>query len=184
MSPVAQQHLVFSHGVEALFITALGSKIDAACRAKLKAKGLDLDRKLLPAYEYALVDGCLEIVAQTAFPGKPIQEAFWLMGEAQVVGYQETFIGRALFGLLRLLGPKRLLYRLAHSWRSGNNFIETRITELAPNKFEVWVNQVGTHPEFSQGVIATAQRLAGNEVQVKILEFNKPACRYEVSWRA
>lgn len=175
--------LVFAHSVEALFITAMGSKIDADCRARLKQQGLDLDRKLLPAYEYAMVDRCIDLVTASAFPGKTEAEGAWLMGEAQVVGYQETFVGRALFGVLRLLGPKRILHRLTHSWRSGNNFIETRVTELAPTRFELWVNQVGTHPEFSQAVISTAMRLAGHgQVQVEILEFVYPTCRYLVSW--
>jgi uncharacterized protein (TIGR02265 family) len=179
----AKVQLVFAHGIEALFIKALGVRIDRTCRERLRAEGLDLDRKLLPAYEFSLVDRCQKIVADSVYPDKSPNEAAWLLGEAQVMGYVDTFIGRALFSVLKLLGPKRILSRLTHSWRSGNNFIETKMTEAGPNRFEVWVNQVGNHPEFSQAVLATAMRLAGNaQVKVEVLKYERPNCTFLVSW--
>src|SRR4051812_43346763 len=174
--------VIFSHGVEALFVKALGPRIDAACRERLRQVGLDLDSKLLPAYPLDVIAQCTDVVARSVFPDRTLAEARWLMGEAQVVGYGETLIGRAVLSILRLLPPRLILDRLGHAWRSGNNFTQTKVRELSPNECELWVNRTG-FPELSQGLIATVMRLSGHpDAQVRIESVDGPSCTYRVSW--
>jgi uncharacterized protein (TIGR02265 family) len=174
--------VVFGHGVEALFLRGLAGRLDAECLARLRQAGLDLEKRFLPAYDLELIERCVRIAATCAFPGRTEDEAMWLMGEAQVVGYRETLIGRGVFTVLKLLSPRQILERLAHSWRSGNNFTETRIIALGPTSYELWINRTAG-ATFSQGVVATAMRLAGHpQVKVEILGSEPPAATYRVSW--
>jgi uncharacterized protein (TIGR02265 family) len=179
-SPV--ELLVFSHTVEALFVRAIGSRLTPQIRERLKAAGLDLER-IRPAYLLSDYDTFMEIAAEEVFAGMPTPDAFRKIGELIVKGYQQTVIGRALFGVLRLLSARRFLDRMTHSLRSGNNYMKTRFTEVGPNRFEVWLNEAGRHPEGPQGLIAEALRAAGHRgVVVEIKHFDGHACTYRISW--
>jgi uncharacterized protein (TIGR02265 family) len=83
-----------------------------------------------------------------------------------------------------VLGPKRALLRATQNFRAGNNYTETRVTELAPHQFDLWMNEVGDFPEFTAGIIYAGVRLSGaQEPRVESLGYDGHACTYRITWK-
>lgn len=180
-----REKLVFEHAVAALFQRALGDRITPALRERLRLAGIDLQRPLLPAYPLETWMTCLALAAEAVFPGRPAEEGLRLLGERMVESYAQTAIGRALFGLARVLGPRRALDRASQSFRSANNYSQTRIQEIAPGTYDLWMNEVGPHPTFTAGLIAGGMRHSGaRDLRVDVMAYDGHACTYRVQWKA
>src|SRR5438128_249385 len=119
------EKLVFDHAVEAMFLRALKDRLPFAARSRLAGAGLDLAKPLLPAYPLATWMRCLRIAAEEVFEAVPLEAGLRQLGELLVDAYAETAIGRAMFGLARVIGPRRTLTRATQNFRSGNNYSQT-----------------------------------------------------------
>lgn len=179
-----EEKLVFEHAVAAMFQRALGDRITPELRDRLRLAGIDLERPLLPAYRLDTWMTCLALAAEVVFPGMPAEDGLRKLGERMVEAYAETAIGRALFALSRVLGPRRTLDRASQSFRSANNYSETRISEAGPGTYDLWMNEVGPHPTFTAGLIAAGMRHSGaRELRVDVQSFDGHACTYRVQWK-
>ncbi|XXF78273.1 DUF2378 family protein [Myxococcaceae bacterium GXIMD 01537] len=181
------ERLVFDHTVEGLFVRALAGQVSPALKVQLREVGLDLDRKLLPAYPVETWSQCLSLAARALHPAEPQEVALRKLGERMVEGYRQTVVGRALFGMVRLLGPKRLLGRAQQNFRSGDNYTEVRVTELGPTEADMWMNTPGLMRYFFQGMMQATLRGAGvSDVRLKVdlREFDEQCVIYRVSWGA
>jgi uncharacterized protein (TIGR02265 family) len=176
------ERLVFNHTIEGLFVHALGDRIGPELKAALKAAGIDLDATLLPAYPFDVWMKALELTCQALYPDVPMSEAMHRVGESFLDGYQRTFLGRAVLGLIRVLGPRRTLLRATQSFRSGNNYTETKVTEVDANVVDLWMNEVGPWPTFTAGIIHAALKAAGAEPRVDVIGHDGHACTFRVSW--
>ena len=162
--PEPSQPLVFSHSLQSLLSRAFPSGVPAALKEKLRGMGVELERPLLPAYPKDTWSRCVEHGARYAFPAEPRELGWRRMGERMVEGYQETMIGRAMFSTLRLLGPRRMLLRSQKSFRSGNNYTEVRLTDVAPTVLDVWFNETDeVLRQFTLGLVLAGMRSAGAE---------------------
>jgi uncharacterized protein (TIGR02265 family) len=181
---MADELLVYEQTVEGLFIRALGNRLTPECRARLSQAGLDVTRKLKPAYPFQSWMTFIRIAAEELYPGMPLAEATFKLGEAHLEGFRETMLGRAVISLLRVIGPKRALLRATQNFRAGNNYTESRVTELGPHQFELWMNEVGEFPEFTAGIIYAGVRLAGaQEPRVEPTSYDGHACTYRITWK-
>jgi uncharacterized protein (TIGR02265 family) len=98
-------------------------------------------------------------------------------------GFRETMLGRAVLSLLRVLGPRRALGRASQSFRSSNNYTETRLTEKGPRHFELWLNEVGSLPTFSAGLIHGGLKVSGaRDIRVDLSGYDGHACTYLIQW--
>src|SRR4051812_37387064 len=116
-----QEKLVFDQTREGLFVRGLEGRITPSLRLHLREVGVDLERKLLPAYPFETWCSCVRLAARELYAGAPEEQAYLALGERMVDGYRSTMMGRALFSVLQLLGPQRVLSRVQQSFRSGNN---------------------------------------------------------------
>ena len=92
-------------------------------------------------------------------------------------------MGRAVFGILKLIGPMKGLQRMERNFRSGNNYVSTRFTQLGPTAAEVWVSDVHEHPGFDAGIILGGGKLLGaKNFAVAIAAVEGGSCTYRVSW--
>jgi uncharacterized protein (TIGR02265 family) len=174
--------IVFGHTVEGLLL-ALKGRLDAPLRAKLKEAGLDLDRKLEPAYPNTLWQRVLQISAEALFPGVSMNEAQWQLGERFVAGYFETNMGRALHGVLKLLGPARALERTSRNLASGSNFLHVEVDRLADQDYRIKVNEGGTYPEFIGSLCHHATLTTGVKGLTTVIEARQGrAATYRVRW--
>lgn len=172
---------VFEQTMEGL-LRAIGPRMTQPCRARLLALGLDVEAKLLPAYSFEVWMSCLLASAEENWPGEPRDQALFKVGEAFIDGYRETFMGRAVLGLVRVLGPRRALQRATRSFRSGNNYTEAKVTDVNDTCLELWMNEVGPHPSFTQGLVEAALRASGVAPTVEIKEYDGHACTYRCTW--
>lgn len=168
--------------MEGLFVRGLHARLSPTARARLKAAGLDLDAKLLPAYPFEVWMECLRITAEEVFPGRSMDEAMFKIGEAFIEGYKETFLGRAVLSMIRVLGPRRTIYRATQNFRSGNNYTEAKITEVGTTQLDLWLNEVGAFPTFTAGIISAALAATGTSAKVELSGYDGRACTYRCSW--
>ncbi|WP_309892853.1 DUF2378 family protein [Archangium sp.] len=175
--------LVFEQTIEAVYVRALHGRLPPTCKARLRQAGLDLDQKLRPAYPFTAWMTFLRITAEELYPGEPLEIGAFKIGEACIDGFRETMLGRAVLSLLRVLGPKRALMRATQNFRAGNNYTESRIREVSPRQYELWMNEVGSLPTFTAGILHAGLRTAGAEsVRVDLSGYDGHACTYCISW--
>ena len=180
---MADELLVFEQTIEAVFVRALHGRLTPPCKQRLRQAGLDLDHKLRPAYPFDAWMTFLRITAEELYPGVPLEEGAFHIGEACIDGFRETMLGRAVLSLLRVLGPKRALMRATQNFRAGNNYTESRLKELSPRQFELWMNEVGSLPTFTAGIIHAGLRTAGaDHIRVELSGYDGHACTYCISW--
>jgi uncharacterized protein (TIGR02265 family) len=180
---MANELLVFEQTIEAVFVRGLQGRLPANCKARLRHAGLDLDQRLRPAYPFDAWMAFLRIAAEELYPGQTLEQGAWKLGEACITGFQETMLGRAMLSLLRVLGPRRTLMRATQNFRAGNNYTESRLKELGPHNFELWMNEVGSLPSFTAGIIFAGLKTAGaTSIRIEMDGYDGHACTYRISW--
>ncbi|HEX8823323.1 MAG TPA: DUF2378 family protein [Archangium sp.] len=180
---MADELLIFEQTIEAVYVRALHGRIPPSCKARLREAGLDLDKKLRPAYPFDSWMTFLRITAEELYPGEPLSQGAFKIGEACIDGFRETMLGRAVLSLLRVLGPRRALMRATQNFRAGNNYTESRLKEISPRQFELWMNEVGSLPTFTAGILHAGLRTAGAEnIHVDLSGYDGHACTYRISW--
>ncbi|NMO21970.1 DUF2378 family protein [Pyxidicoccus fallax] len=178
-----EQKVVFAHTVEGLFVQALSDKLTPAAKERLKAAGLDLSRSFQPAYPEAQFHSWVRIAAEEVFPGVPGDEALRKMGESLVTGYEKTLMGKAVLATVRMLGPKRMLERTTHNFRSATNYLETKLNHLGGNDYEMSINETSGVPCYFGGIMLQALRIAGaKDGRVEIIRQDGGACTYRIQW--
>ena len=177
------ERLVFDQSVEGLFVRGLGTRITPTLRQQLKQAGLDLDKRLLPAYPVEVWERCVGLAAKSLHPEYPEAVAFRMLGERHIAGYSETMLGRAIFGVLRLMGPKRRLSRTRQNFRAGNNYQEVLITDLGPTEVDMWLNERGMLRHFKHGIVLGSALSAGEtNTKVELRDYDDEGVTFRVSW--
>ncbi|MCP3142329.1 DUF2378 family protein [Pyxidicoccus xibeiensis] len=177
------ERLVFPPIVEGLFVRGLTGRVTPLLKDRLRGEGLDLDRPLLPAYPLETWIRCVALTAKTLHPEEPDEVAWRLLGERMIDGYRDTLMGRALLGVMKLLGPWRMLLKAQHGFRTSNNYTEVRITERGPGEAEVWLNEPGKLRYFKQGVMLAMSRAAGGAATgVEVRQYDDNSVTYRVTW--
>lgn len=180
---MAQRWMVFDHTVEGLFLVALRGRLPAATVERLRRAGLDLSKKLQPAYPFEVWKRCLEIVVTDLYPSLPRSEAWRKLGRAIVEGMSQRVMGRAMVRVSRLLGPRRALQRLDHILNSADNYVEARVTERSPTCVDVAINEVMGQPHYYKGILEASLVMTGTEVgQVEVLSLDGFGATFRVSW--
>ncbi len=181
--PMARRWMVFDHAVEGLFLVALRGQLSPALQESLRRAGLDLSKKLQPAYPFEVWKRCLELVAAELYPRLSRAEAWRKLGRAIVEGMSQRVMGRALVRVSRMLGPLRALKRLDHILNSAGNYVEARVTERSRTCIEVSINEVMGQPTYYQGILEATLVMTGTEVgQVELISLNGFGATYRVSW--
>ncbi len=184
-SPLAaQRRVVFEHTVEGLFLHALRGRLSRAAERRLREQGLDLSKKLLPAYPIEQWRRYLEIAVVDLYPFLPRPEGYRRLGHELVEGMGRTVLGRAMVGVARLLGPRRALRRIDHTFHSADNYVASRLTELSPTCCEVWINEVMEQPGYYQGILEACLQTAGaRESRVEIVSREGSGATFRVEWQ-
>lgn len=178
------EKLVYAQTVEALFVRALENRLTPACREHLKAAGLDLDSRLQRHYTLDQWKNFLRIAAGHIYAGVPAEAAYYSLGERFMDAYFGTFVGRAMLGVARLAGPRRLLLCAGNGFRASNNFSEVEIVERGPTSLELGMNDVlADQPTFAAGLLARAVELAGGWRVVALPEeFDGQSATFHLRW--
>jgi uncharacterized protein (TIGR02265 family) len=173
---------VFAHTVDGLFFRALKGKIPSTLKAELLSLGLDLDKKPidLPHETWVKVIGA---AVRGLWPNLPPEEGGFRLGRTLIEGYEQTLMGQALIGMVRLLGPLRTVRRATTNLRNGNTYSEAKHIELAPNRHEVWINECNGNPGYIRGVLFGAiERSGAKNLKLETKSFDGHAATFTVSW--
>ena len=127
--PVAQM-VVFSSAYESLQ-RALGPALDASARERFRAQGVDLAGRLMVAYPYETWIESVRLAAELLAPGAPLDEATYVVGRRILESYAETVIGKATFGVLRVIGARRGFNQIRRSLRTTNNYSKQAAVALS-----------------------------------------------------
>jgi uncharacterized protein (TIGR02265 family) len=174
--------VIFEHAVDALFNRTLGKRLTDKARARLKAAGLDVEHIDRPVPQPVWKE-CLRIAMEEVYPQLPLDEAALQMGKDLANGYVHTLQGKAAATMVRLLGPRRSLPRMASNLRSANNFIETTAREVGQGKYEITVNEHHGFPRYIEGGLVTVLPLTGaRNVRVSTLDADEHRGTYLLEW--
>jgi uncharacterized protein (TIGR02265 family) len=183
-APAMQRWVVFDHTVEGLFLIALQGRLSTMAMARLRAEGIDLSKKLQPAYSFEIWKRCLEVAVTDLYGRLPRAEGYRRLGHEMVQGMGKTVMGRAMVGVARLLGPLRALRRLDHNLHSADNYVQARLTELASNWCEVWINEVMDQPGYYQGILEACLEMAGaHGIRVEMIAREGSGASFLVQWK-
>lgn len=177
---------VYQVAVDAFFLRAMGGRLDALAKTRLREAGLSVDEPLLSVYPADLFHRCVAIAAQAAYPGATPEDAQHRAGRDHVDAFVQSYPGKMMVALARQIEPRMILEYTATFIRLGNNFTESRARVLAPRKQEIWINDVGAVPAFYRGVIQRGLEAANVKgVEVTIVPGPPPpSATYEVTWTA
>lgn len=179
-----QEQVVFAQSVEGLFIRALGGEVPPGLREKVRTLGIDLTKKLLPAYPVRVWNEVLVEAIAVLYPGQPLPQAARLLGERMMDGYRNTLVGQAVLALAKIIGPRRALLRSQQNWRSGNNYSEVKVEELAATDFRLTFNEADVSRWVSQGLLAAGLVFAGaRDLSVEIESFTDTEVVYRITWK-
>jgi uncharacterized protein (TIGR02265 family) len=180
--PVQQEELDFQTAYEGL-LKALGPRMTPRLQARLKEQGVDLSVPLAPAYPRLVFSRCCALCAEELYPRLPPEEGLRQVGHDFVAGYVETLVGGALMRLMGVLGVQRALAQLTRTFRSGDNYTDTRMTPTGERQAEVWLSQVNGQPTFAQGILERGLLAIGARApRVRVLRREGEGCVYQVEW--
>lgn len=174
--------LVHAHAVEGLYWKALSGRVPSALKEELKTLGLDLDAKPKDV-EQELWAKILAATVRHLYPQLSVDDGYFKLGETILKGYETTIMGKALFAMMRMLGPHRVLKRASTNLRNGNTFSEANVKELGGNRYEVWTNECNGNANYLRAIFFGALFRAGaKDLQVKVLTFDGHAATFDISW--
>jgi uncharacterized protein (TIGR02265 family) len=178
------EKLIFDHTVESL-LRALKRPITPEQIKGLDALGIDLSKPLLPAYPIEIYSALIGFIGRQRWPDLPEEQADFEVGRAFIEAYTtQTMMGKALKGVLRVVGPHRAIERMSRTFRSANNYTETRLQRLGPASYELWFNFV-LRAGYFRGMVHETLTLCGvKQIEVKTVAQQVPEVTFHVSWQA
>lgn len=179
------QKLVFDSSVEGLFRIGLAAELTPALKAELLGLGLDLDRRLLPAYPAEQWAQWVRACARAIFPTLPEEEGHFRLGQRATHGFAETLVGKALLPLRHLFGTRRMILRIGKSMASGCNYMQVTPKELGPTDVELTFSDVSGVPHFFRGLLNSGIGVRdGKDFDCTVVRQDGPAATYRVTWTA
>lgn len=175
------EKLIFAQTFEGL-LRSLGPRLSAEVKAGMRARGFEPEGKLLPAYPMEVFIDVVQYLAQTFHAGVPMEEGVSLVGRSFMDGFGETLIGRAMVGMMRVIGPVGALKRVTQEFRTGNNYSLTRLTELGPRRYQLWVNTLQM-PGWYIGIVGRGLEFAGARApRVSLLAREDEGGTFLIEW--
>lgn len=181
------ERLIFAPTIEALLTRSVREKLPPGLEDKLRGVGIDLAKPLRPAYPLPAYMSAMELVAQALYPGLPMGEAQLQMGRSTVTGWEYTLVGKAMFTVAKLYGPRRVLLRYPTMAMSSNNFLSMEARELGPTEVELRCEPFTGWPEYFQGNLQAVAALAGAKEPRVVIRKHDPArelLELSVRWTA
>jgi uncharacterized protein (TIGR02265 family) len=150
--------LIFSTSIEALLGVAEG-RMRPATRKALSGLRIGHPHRLEPAYPAGNWAAAVKLIGADLFADDEPFVQQRKLGVATVLRFSEGFVGKAMFGVAKLMGARRSLERMTSNLRTGANFIETRLTVIDEKTLELWLSDVSDVPGFYAGLLSPGSEL-------------------------
>jgi uncharacterized protein (TIGR02265 family) len=193
---IAEEPIFFASAFEALFERTLHGHASPELKEKLRAAGVDVDRRLKVAYPFKVWEDVVAVIAKDLHPGVGDEEAWFRLGLDFWEGFNATLIGKAAIGMAKLVGLDRAFERFTSNMRNINNAgqgmielrekgrmrLRMRLLEKFRGKIHPAPPQV---PHYLRGVLLGVLRGLGKpDADVALVE-TSPLDRdslYELTW--
>src|SRR5262245_4320575 len=94
-------------------------------------------------YPLATFDAIVKLLATELFQGDEAR-----LGVAVLERYQHSMLGKAIFPLIRLIGPMRFLKRIPAAFRQVNNYADVKVEVTGAKSCVIDHNEVGQVPQY------------------------------------
>ncbi|WP_225412494.1 DUF2378 family protein [Stigmatella hybrida] len=184
-TPPRKEPVAFDQIMEGLLLHAMKGRLDAEARRRLLGAGVDVDQPLSSAYPLTVLVEAIRICADVLYPDRPRDEAWYLMGRRSLEGFGATAMGKALFGMARVWGPRKLLAHMTRALQTAINYARAHAVDL-PNgdvelTAEILPDYLALHgqrrlmdPHFLRGIIAQLVEVGGARAPVALVTSAAP----------
>jgi uncharacterized protein (TIGR02265 family) len=177
--------VIYRHTVEAFIERVLLRRglLSLEFDRELKALGVDASRPAELKLETWLA--LLKASARRLGPDRSEDDALEDVGREMLRGYIDGLVGRALFTVLRLIGPRRALLRMAENFHTADSITSVTARELGPSSIELEFKPVFGIPTYTRGVLLEALvLLRAKDAKVEFKDLPTDATLFTVSWAA
>ncbi|MBF5044645.1 DUF2378 family protein [Aggregicoccus sp. 17bor-14] len=180
MAPPAR--IIFGNTFAGLY-RHVAPQVPGATLDRLRERGVDFRRPVLPAYPAELFVVTVQELAAALHPQLPQAEALRLLGRAVLDGYLATPIGRAVRGVARLIGTRRTLLQMSKNFRSSDTFTQTRLTARGERDVSLWLNDALGMPSYYRGFFeGVVEGSGGTRAQVEVESYAPPEATLRIRW--
>lgn len=172
------QGVVFRHTVEA-FVERLINRHKLFTSRELQERGFSPPRDTdLDAWVVLLRES-----ARRLSPTLDEDAALERVGREVFQAYGEGLVGRGLFIVLRLLGPRRALLRMADSMATADNFTQVKPQDLGPRQVRLHFNHSYGVTAYQRGLLSELMALVGaKDHRVDLAHGEGDEVSYTVTW--
>ena len=176
---------MFGPTVEGLFVRGLRGQLDAELKAQLRELGLDVEKPMLPAYPQTVVAGAIELIGKKLYPAEDENGRWYRIGKHVVLGVRDMPIGGAVLAFARLVGPRRALNRMPHTFRTTSNYLDCVVRERGDKRYELDALGTPAPPGYMQAVVEDILTVAGAKgLEVKLIRHapEERLATYAIRW--
>jgi uncharacterized protein (TIGR02265 family) len=174
--------VVFRHTVETLIHNVLRTHdlLTPDAQAQLRAIGVEPSNvRDMPFSTWTKLLSCCAAIGA---PGKPEDEALVELGRRWIDGYMNTFMGKSTLMIARLLGPRKMLMKMADNWRTVNDFYVAKSTAVNDRHVDIELNVGGVVRHFNTGVIQRMFETIGITTCVVVTREVPAGTQFTVTW--
>lgn len=167
-----KEPVVFGPTVEALVLHGMKGRLDADAKRRLKALGLDVEQPFASAYPVPMWFDIIQLCAEVLHPKLPRDEAWYRLGRRLGESFGDTLLGKALYGVAKVLGARRMLARMTRNLQTSSNYAMAEVRDLPGGDVELVVDALpefhaalgphpGMDPHFMRGTLETLLEMCG-----------------------
>lgn len=175
--------VIYSHSVEAFVQRVLlrHRLLSLELDKQLKALGFDASR---PAEVRLNVwVAAVRLVAKHAQPTANDADALEWVGREMVRGYADGLVGKSLFILLRMMGPRRAMLRIAANYKTADSVTRVTPVERGANAVDLEFNSDFGVPTYVRGVLLESLvLLRAQKPEVKFSPLPSGPMLFSTSW--
>lgn len=171
--------VVFRHTVDA-FITQVVIRLGVLSGRELREKQLDPPRDVdRDTWEWLLRE-----VARRKTPDGTEDGGLEWVGREMMKGYVQGLVGKSVFMVARILGPKRALLRMADTFSSADSITKVTAEAKSDRQVELHFTEVGAIPTYVKGILSEALlQLGVKDHTVSFKAHPHGGATFDVTWR-
>lgn len=166
--------VIYRHTVEAL--VGIVRKKRALSDAELTALGVYPCRDV----SIEVWSPAVHAMAKALFPHIPPSRALEESGREIVRNFTQGVVGNGVLMVIRLMGRRRALQRIADSFRSADSVMEVSSTEKSPTWLRVRFERIYGLGEHMTGVLREAMELADGKTPVSVTGLSDAQGGYDI----
>lgn len=181
----APEGVIYRHTVEAFIQRVLLRRglLSLEFDRELKALGVDASRPSEASLNVWIA--MLKATAKRLSPGRAELDGLEDVGREMLRGYVDGLVGKALFMVLRLSGPRRAMLRTMENYRTADSVTTVKATELGAASIDLEFSSSFGVPTYVRGLLSeTLVLLKVREPRVEFRDLATGATVFNVSWTA